>query len=144
MGFAVELCFDARGAEGWEAQLERRRALAEEHGCDSQYFTHEIEGKGRQTLRSDAVQVVTFTDSGFDGFIAFIRALRALPRNCIDCIYEDDTTCKLLYASPRYVRNMGGAEARAFRRERRSWRPTTHVEKAVYEAMGRRRSNVVD
>lgn len=140
MGFAVELCFDTRGANGWQSQLYERRALAEEHGCDIQYFTHEIEGKGRQTLRSDGVQVITFADNAFNGFIAFICALRKLPRNCIECIYEDDTTCNLLYASPQYVRRMSLDEARAFRKERRDWTPKTYVEKAVYEAMGRRSS----
>ena len=62
MGYAVELSFDVRKGGAWWSQLDRYRNLAEEYGCIMQYFTHEIEGRGKTTLRSDSVQVVTFAE----------------------------------------------------------------------------------
>jgi hypothetical protein len=135
MGFAVELSFDVRKGGAWWSQLDTRRSLAEEYGCEMQYFTHEIEGKGKQTLRSDSIQVVTFAEEHLDNFLGFIRTLRKEPKNYIDCIYQDDATCNLLYASPRYIRKMDKNLARAFRRERRQWTPTSPIEKQVFEAM---------
>ena len=138
MGFAIELSFDVRKGGAWWAQLESRKNLAEEYGCAMQYFTHEIEGKGKTTLRSDSIQVVIFNE--IDNLLRFIRTLKKAPKNYIDCIYEDDTTCNLLYASPKYIRKMEKNQARTFRRERRNWKPTTDIEKMVYEAMRRLRS----
>lgn len=135
MGFAVELSFDVRKGGAWWSQLDTRRSLAEEYGCEMQYFTHEIEGKGKQTLRSDSILVVTFAEEHLDNFLSFIRTLRKEPKNYIDCIYQDDTTCNLLYASPRYIRKMNKNIARTFRRERRQWIPSSSLEKQVFEAM---------
>lgn len=135
MGFAVELSFDVRKGGAWWSQLDTRRSLAEEYGCEMQYFTHEIEGKGKQTLRSDSILVVTFAEEHLENFLSFIRTLRKEPKNYIDCIYQDDTTCNLLYASPRYIRKMNKNIARTFRRERRQWIPSSSLEKQVFEAM---------
>ena len=135
MGYAVELSFDVRKGGAWWSQLDRYRNLAEEYGCIMQYFTHEIEGRGKTTLRSDSVQVVTFAEEDLDNFLGFIRTLRKEPKNYIDCIYQDDTTCNLLYASPRYIRKMDKNIARSFRKERRNWTPVSELEKQVFQAM---------
>ena len=140
MGYAVELSFDVRKGGAWWAQLEWRRNLAEEHGCVMQYFTHEIEGKGKTTIRSDSVQVVTFAEEDLENFLSYIRTLRKEPKNYIDCIYQDDTTCNLLYASPKYIRKMDKNIGRAFKRERKNWKPVTDVEKRVFEAMRKQRN----
>ena len=84
MGFAVELSFDVRKGGAWWSQLDTRRSLAEEYGCEMQYFTHEIEGKGKRTLRSDSIQVVTFAEEHLENFLGFIRTLRKEPKNYID------------------------------------------------------------
>ena len=47
MGYAIELSFDVRKEGAWHSQLNSRKNLAEEYGCAMQYFTHEIEGKGK-------------------------------------------------------------------------------------------------
>ena len=135
MGYAVELCFDVRKGSAWWSQINLHRSLAEQHGCEMQYFTHEIEGKGKSTLKSESIQVITFNDNDIENFLCFIRTLRNSERNNIDCIYQDDTTCNLLYASPRYIRKMDKNFARKFRRERRNWNPTSEIEKQVFNAM---------
>ena len=46
MGFAVELLFDVRKGGAWWSHLDTGRGIVEEYGCEMQYFTREIEGKG--------------------------------------------------------------------------------------------------
>lgn len=135
MGYAIELSFDVRKGDMWWSQLDTRRGLAEEYGCEMQYFTHEIEGRGKQTLKSDSIQVIIFAEDNIDNFIQFLRILRKESKNYIDCIYQDDTMCNLMYASPRYIRKMDKNIARVFRRERRNWTPTTDIERLVFDAM---------
>tara|TARA_Y100000996_G_scaffold164635_1_gene127884 strand:+ start:192 stop:608 length:417 start_codon:yes stop_codon:yes gene_type:complete len=138
MGYAIELSFDVRKEGAWHSQLNSRKNLAEEYGCAMQYFTHEIEGKGKNTLKSDSVQVIVFSEENLENFLCFIRTMRQQPKNYIDCIYEDDTTCKLLYASPQYIRKMDKDLARIYRKERKTWKPTTDIELKVFDAMKKR------
>ncbi len=137
MGYAVELSLDVRKESSWLSHLDARKKMAEYYECDMQYFTHEIEGTGKNIEHSDSIQVVYFSSDKLENLLEYVRTLRKEKRNYIDCIYQDDTTSTLLYASPKYVRKMDKHTAKAFKRERKFWLPTTDIEKKVFDAMKR-------
>ena len=141
MGYGIELSMDIRNPSNMVSLETHHRQLATNNRCEMQYFTHEMEGKGKQIKRSMSVQVVTFGDDAFDSMLAFIRTIRNQRTNHIDCIYRDDGACKLLYASARYLRTTEKEFARNYKREKKlnhTHRPLVPPdEEAIYKALHR-------
>ena len=101
MGYAIELSFDIRNSGSVVSQKQRRRQLATDYLCNIQYFMHEIEGYRKTTTRNDVVQVVIFETEKLENFLGFVKAVRKDREVHVECIYQDDRTCDLLYASPK-------------------------------------------
>lgn len=136
MGYVIELSMDIRKLHNHNSLVTHHRNLATDNRCETQYFTHEMEGKGNQIHRSVSVQVVTFVDEEFDSMIRFIRAVRREMTNHIDCIYRDECTCVLLYVSPRYLKKMDKDSARKIKRENKSRSSCSEDVKSIRQAMG--------
>ncbi len=135
MGYAIELSMDIRNLNNLSSLQTHHRQLALDNRCEMQYFTHEMEGKGNQIQRSVSVQVVTFADEDFESMLTFIRTVRNEMTNHIDCIYRDDNTCTLLYASSRYLQKTEKEFARNYKREKKNKSTTTTDEQAILEAL---------
>lgn len=120
MGYGIELSMDIRKPSNMVALQTHHRQLAIDNKCEMQYFTHEVEGKGKQIQRSVCVQVVTFGEEDFDHMLSFIRTIRNQHTNHIDCIYRDDGACTLLYASARYLKHTDKEFARNYKREKKA------------------------
>ena len=138
MAYAIELSLSIGEGSCWTSMIEERKQLANKHKCDIQYFTHEIEGKGNKITKNESIHVVIFDKDCLDNLISYINEIRSYKKNYIECIYQDDITCNLLYASPQYIRKMERSQAINFKKERKFWIPETDVEKKIYEAMKRR------
>lgn len=120
MGYGIELSMDIRKPSNMVALQTHHRQLAIDNKCEMQYFTHEVEGKGKQIQRSVCVQVVTFGEEDFEHMLSFIRTIRNQHTNHIDCIYRDDGACTLLYASARYLKHTDKEFARNYKREKKA------------------------
>jgi hypothetical protein len=125
MGYGIELSMDIRKPSNMVALQRYYRQLAIDNKCEMQYFTHEVEGKGKQIQRCVCIQVVTFSDEDFEYMLSFIRTIRNQYTNYIDCIYRDDGACTLLYASARYLKHTDKEFARNYKREKKA----THIPK---------------
>jgi hypothetical protein len=106
MGYAVELSFDISKSGSYTSKQELIALKAREYNSSTQYSMHEMEGCGRKTVRNESINVVLFEDSDFDNMLAFIREIKSDKISCIDCIYTDEISCNLLYASPKYLRRL--------------------------------------
>mgnify|MGYP001268507012 FL=1 len=109
MGYAVELSFEIRTSGlGYTQQISAINTKAREYGCSSHYSMHEIEGVGRKTVRNENITVVIFdSDPEIDeNMLLFVKDIRNKNLGYIDCIYRDDISCNLLYASPKYLRRL--------------------------------------
>ena len=137
MGYAIELSFDARKHKSLLGNTEDRRKLASDYGCEMQYFMHEIEGKGRRTLRSDSIHVVLFHEEDLSNLLDFIRCIRREKAIYVECIYRDDCTCDLLYASPKYLQRMDKSFARTFKRKLKTKTIETPLEREIMAALRR-------
>ena len=137
MGYAIELSFDVRKQRSLVTTTEERRELAIQHGCEMQYFMHEIEGKGRRILRNDGIQVILFSEEDVDSLLEFIRVVRRDRSTYVECVYRDDCTCELLFASPKYLQRMDKNIARTFKRKLKSRTTGTPLEEHILDAMRR-------
>ena len=117
MGYAIELSFDVRKSGNLVSEKQRRRRLATDNLCNIQYFMHEIEGHGKTTTRSDIIQVVIFETEKFENFLNFVKVVRRDREVHVECIYQDDCTCDLLYACPKDLKRVEKSFARNYQKK---------------------------
>ena len=107
MGYAVELSFDLKASGlGYTNRINIINTKAREYGCSSYYSMHEIEGVGRKTVRNENITVAIFDTEMIENMLLFIKDIRSEKIGYIDCVYRDDISCDLLYASPKYLRRL--------------------------------------
>ena len=134
MGYAIELSFDIRNSGSVVSQKQRRRQLATDYLCNIQYFMHEIEGYRKTTTRNDVVQVVIFETEKLENFLGFVKAVRKDREVHVECIYQDDRTCDLLYASPKYLRRIEKTFAKNYKNKLKT-EERTEIELMVMNAL---------
>ena len=134
MGYAIELSFDIRNSGSVVSQKQRRRQLATDYLCNIQYFMHEIEGYRKTTTRNDVVQVVIFETEKLENFLGFVKAVRKDREVHVECIYQDDRTCDLLYASPKYLRRIEKTFAKNYKKKLKT-EERTEIELMVMNAL---------
>ena len=136
MGYAIELSFDVRKRGSLVLEKQRRRRLATDYLCSIQYFMHEIEGHGKTTTRNDIVQVVIFETEKLEIFLDFVKAARRDREVHVECIYQDDCTCDLLYASPKYLKRIEKSFAKSYKKKLKT-QERSEVESMVMNALMR-------
>ena len=136
MGYAIELSFDVRKSGSLVSEKQRRRRLAMDYLCNIQYFMHEIEGHGKSITRSDIIQVVIFETEKLESFLDFVKAVRRDKEVHVECIYQDDCTCDLLYASPKYLKRIEKSFARTYKKKLKTEERSV-VENRVFNALKR-------
>ena len=93
MGYAIEMTQMATNTDSM-------RSHAISFNCETQYFMNDDPVK----KRVDCVHVVIFSDDNFHNLLRYIRKIKRDKMAHIECIYYDDISCNLLYASSRYLR----------------------------------------
>ena len=117
MGYAVELSFDVKSSGlGYTKRIDTINTKAREYGCSSHYSMHEIEGVGRRTIRNENITVVIFEEDNLNNMYLFLQEIRTEKLGYIDCIYRDEVSCNLLYASPKYLRRLNKKTSLEIRR----------------------------
>ena len=137
MGYAIELSIDVRKASKMLSDVRERRQLAEDHMCEMQYFMHEIEGRRKNVVRSDSIQVVMFETENLPHMLEYITKIRKERLMYVECVYREDRTCDLLYASPKYLQRMDKNIARTFKRQMKNKAIEEEDEKAILSAIRR-------
>ena len=135
MGYAIELSTDCRKPNKLATDTAVRRQQAEDYMCEMQYFTHEIEGKKQKIIKFDSIQVVIFSTENFNLMLNYIRNIRRVREIYIDCIYRDDCTSELLYASPKYLKKMNKQVVKSFKKEMKNRIIKNSDELAIKEAL---------
>ena len=73
------------------------------NNSDSQYSIHE-QNCNKKQQKISFIYVVIYSDEYFSDFLNFIKQIKKDRKMYIDCIYHDDVTCDLIYASPHYLK----------------------------------------
>lgn len=115
MGYTVETALSLRGQPAQESSAAARRQLATRHGCDAQYFTHAVEGRGKNSHRLAVVHTATFPEATLSTVIEYVRAARRECKVRVECVYEEGPKCHMAYASGRYIKLLPRDEGRALR-----------------------------
>ena len=76
--------------------------FALELNCDHYYYLYEVENKNR-IPRNHVVIVVNFDDSETFNCAHFLKTIKKMKNLHIECIYDDEIACNLLYASQYYL-----------------------------------------
>ena len=76
--------------------------FALELNCDHYYYLYEVENKLR-IPRNHIVIVVNFDDSEIFNCAHFLKTIKKMKNLHIECIYDDEIACNLLYASQYYL-----------------------------------------
>jgi len=79
--------------------------LALDHQCNHYYYLYEMEG-GCKIPRNHLVMVINFDNDEIFNCGNFLKKIRKNKELFIECIYEDDHACKLIFASKYYQTNM--------------------------------------
>lgn len=139
MGYTLEISFDLLNRTAQDDIHTKRDALIDlalASHCDHHYTLYETEQSNNDATASPArhheILVVHFLDDDDSLFscAAFLRTVRKQSGLTLECIYEDNITCKLLYASRGYMQLMEPGAAQRYRREKRE-RSLSETEKTL-------------
>jgi len=108
MGYNVEISFPLTNDNN---SITKRiiSELAVEKECDHYYYLYEMEGNCK-IPRNHCVMIINFNDDFIFHCSEFLKTIKKnkqiIDKNLsIECIYEDDIICKLIYASKYYQTN---------------------------------------
>ena len=102
MGYNIEVSINMMKHPN-ESEIKREITdFALELNCDHYYYLYEIENKNR-IPRNHVVIVVNFGDSEIFNCAHFLKTIKKMKNLHIECIYDDEIACNLLYASQYYL-----------------------------------------
>jgi hypothetical protein len=105
MGYTIEISIDLSVHTNVTEVKQELSALALDFDCDHYYYLYDMETASK-IPRNHCIMVVNFDDDHISGCAMFLKILRKEKRFHIECIYDDDLVCKLIYASRCYQRQM--------------------------------------
>lgn len=119
MGYTVEVSFDIRVQKNVTEFKNKLQETAYESDCETLYFIHEMEGKGKKIQRNHCIFVVSFQCDQGEDIIYFLKTMRDNSCVYIESIYEDEGVCNLIHASPKYLQRMDKSFVKQYKKERR-------------------------
>jgi len=71
------------------------------YDCNYYYYLYDMEG-GCKIPRNHCIMVINFENDKIFECSCFLKIIKKMKKFHIECIYEDDVLCKLIYASKYY------------------------------------------
>jgi hypothetical protein len=106
MGYNIEISFNMLKHANVSELKQLITDLALDCNCNHYYYLYELEGKCKLP-RNHCVIVVNFEDNEIFNCSIFVKQVRTMKKDLyIECIYEDEAMCKLIYASQYYLTTM--------------------------------------
>lgn len=122
MGYSIEVSYNVRARRNNNNELfeDQIRSMTEKYNSTTCYSLHECDGNSANTLIMKQVIVVSFEYDNIEDCAKFIREIKKTPFIYIECVYEDETIYKLLYASTRYLKKLDKTTSREFKKTRKN------------------------
>jgi hypothetical protein len=105
MGYNIEISFPLVN-DNSSATKQHISDMAIQYECNNYYYLYEMEGKCK-IPRNHCIIIINFDDDSIFHCAEFLKTIKknktAIDKQlAIECIYEDDIVCKLIYASQYY------------------------------------------
>ena len=112
---------------------------ARRHECVKFYDDFDMDDESKHG-RSHCVTTITFHEDQMEQCSKFIATMKTWKNVHVECVYEDNKTCNIRYASTSYMRSMEKMHGKAYRSQRQ--RGFTETELLTIKTNNsRRRSN---
>jgi len=108
--------------------------LAQDYKCVKYYDYFEMDNINNNTKRNHNIIVINFNDENNDqmtNFTSFIKIIKRIKDIYIECIYEDIIICKLIYASPYYLKTMNKSNVILYKEFKKEEGKHTENEKMI-------------
>jgi hypothetical protein len=102
MGYNIEVSFNMLKHNNVSELKRQITDYALELDCDHYYYLYELEGRCKFP-RNHCIIVVNFNDLQIFSCAQFLKTLKKMKDLYIECIYDDEVACNLLYASQYYL-----------------------------------------
>ena len=136
MGFAIEMSHRINNTNmiaNCNNFDEYIRKLA--HKSDSYYRMNEYNEnssqKNKKKVELISVYVVIFSENNFDDFLKFIKEIKKEKKIYIECIYQDDVTCDIIYASSKYLKKNDKDFVKLYKQNKN----ISNLKKDIYNAL---------
>ena len=130
MGYTLEISFDIR--KNSLSFKEELKYLAQSFNCETEYFIHEIEGRGKMIDRNSCVHIVTFSNENTSSILSLLRELKKNPVY-VECIYRDDNY-KFIHISSHYLSKMDKEIAKSYKKGKKK-REISELENKMLEVL---------
>ena len=102
MGYTIEISFNILKHGNVSTLKENISSIAVDYNCNNHYYMYDMEG-GCNIQRNHCICVVNFDDDELSNCSKFIKVIKRMNDLHLECIYQDNITCKLIYASHYYL-----------------------------------------
>jgi hypothetical protein len=92
--------------------------FALDSNCNHYYYLYEMEGRIR-IPRNHCIIVINFDDNEIFNCAHFLKTIKKIKDLHIECIYDDEIVCKLLYASSYYLTTIDKDKAIKYNKNKR-------------------------
>jgi hypothetical protein len=143
MGYNIEVSIDLLRHTNISEVKKQIADSALDFECNYYYYLYEMEG-GCKIPRNHCIMVINFDDEQIFNCAEFLKLIKRLKTFHIECIYEDDIVCNLIYASKYYQTTMGKDRAIKYNKFKRE-RSLSDNEKMILEQVSKKpRSSTTD
>ena len=105
MGYNIEVAIDIEKHPNLSEIKKTVTDSALEYDCDHYYYLYDYQGNCKQK-RHHCIIVINYEDECLFDCAKLLKFLKKIPDIHIECIYEDNIICKLIYASKYYLSTM--------------------------------------
>ena len=131
MGYNVEVSINLLVHTNFSELRKEITDFALDLNCDHYYYLYEM-GNGGKIPRNHCIIVVNFHDDETFNCASFLKTLKRMKDLHIECIYDDEIVCNLLYASKYYLTTIEKDKAIKYSKNKRE-RSLSDNDKVVLE-----------
>jgi hypothetical protein len=102
MGYNIEVAISVINNTNLSEIKKNITDMALDYNCEHYYYLYDYQGNCKQE-RNHCIIVINFDDEFIIDCANLLKILRKMKNLHIECIYEDNTVCKLIYASKYYL-----------------------------------------
>jgi hypothetical protein len=131
MGYNIEISFNMSNHFNVTEFKKEITDLALNNNCDHYYYLYEMEGNTK-IPRNHCVIVINFNDEDTFCCSRFIKIIKKIKGIHIECIYDDNIECNLLYASKYYLTTIDKSNVIKYNKNKRE-RSLSDNDKVILE-----------